>query len=46
MWGILLMDMLVVHIQLKARDIIQKMGIPQGRLLKNVLLSLAQELIK
>lgn len=33
-------------IQLKARDIIQKMGIPQGRLLKNVLLSLAQELIK
>ena len=31
-------------IQLKARDIIQKMGTPQGKLLKNVLLSLSQEL--
>ncbi len=33
-------------IQLKARDIIQKIGASQGSLLKNVLLSLSQKLIK
>lgn len=31
-------------IQLKARDIIKKIGAPQGRLLKDVLVSLSQEL--